>query len=214
MLLQAAVDVFLVVLAALVAVAWSTLLERKLLAGSQFRKGPNKVRVKGGLQPLADAAKLLEKATPSPQGAGFFFAVAPAFSLLVTLLMWAIWPHPASMGVFSMGVVWVLALSSIHVLGVILAGWGSNNVYRSLGGVRGVTLVLSYEIPLVALLLALFASQASVAIDYRDVPLTAFNLCAAVWVLVLGCAETHRAPFDFVEAESELVSGFNVEYGA
>ena len=151
--MQIGVQLFLIIVGSLVAVAWTTLLERKILAGFQVRKGPNKIRLKGAAQPLGDAVKLLLKGVPAPAAAGGVFWGAPVFRLGITLAMWGIFPGGAST---TLACLVFLCLSSVHVLGILGAGWGSNRVFGLLGASRAISLVLSYEIPLVVLLLALW----------------------------------------------------------
>nr|QBC73144.1 NADH dehydrogenase subunit 1 [Bathysciadiidae sp. MNHN-IM-2013-40843] len=212
-------SVVLSYLCVLLGLAFFTLLERKILSYMQFRKGPNKVGFLGVPQPLADAMKLLLKEIYNPMMVNRLpYFLAPVLSLVLSLMLWAVLPSCSLIFSFKLGVVYFLSVSSMNVYGVLIAGWGSNSKYALLGAIRAVAQTISYEVSLALILM--FCLFFSLSMDFKIIQEHQeffwmgflFPMVAGVWFLTC-IAETNRAPFDFAEGESELVSGFNIEYG-
>jgi NADH-quinone oxidoreductase subunit H len=208
-------------------VAYTTLLERKVLGYMQLRIGPNRVKLLGILpgwgQPFADVIKMLIKEVVIPdRSSKFLFRVAPAIALIPAFAAWAvvpIWPHYAIANI-NAGLLYVLSLTSMGVYGVILAGWASNSKYAFLGAMRSAAQMVAYEIAmgfaLVGVLMASRSLNLGEIVARQQGGLLSWNwfwlLPLLVVYFISGVAETNRAPFDVAEGESEIVAGFHVEY--
>lgn len=193
--------------------------ERKIYGRMQDRLGPNRVGPWGIFQTFADMGKIFTKELITPVGADRIpYNLAPILSVGAVLLVWAVLPlAPNLVGTdLSVGLLFVVAVGGLGELAILLAGWGSNNKYALLGGFRAIALLISYEIPLVIsfLIPAMLAGSLSLVdiVKAQDVAFIFMSPVAAVVVFIAMVAEAARAPFDFTEAESEIVAGFNVEY--
>ena len=206
----------------LFATAWLTWLERKILAAAHWRRGPQVVGVFGLLQPVADGIKALTKETIVPHGAQtFLFVLAPALTFVCALLAWAVIPFDEGwvMADVNVGVLYIFAVSSLGVYGIIIAGWASNSRYAFLGAMRSAAQMISYELAIGFILVTVIILAGS--LNLSDIVRAQQNLWFAiplfpVFVMFIICAlaETNRAPFDLPEAEAELVAGYNVEYSS
>lgn len=210
----------IVIITVLIGVAYFTLAERKILSSIQRRKGPDVVGFLGLMQPLADGLKLFTKETIIPSNAdSFLFLVAPLITFILSLMVWGVLPVGDSMVLsdIPLGILYIFAASSLEVYGVILAGWSSNSRYAFLGSLRTVAQMISYEISIGFIIVSVVLLSNSLNLS------NIVNLQKNIWYIfpifpifimfiISMLAETNRHPFDLPEAESELVSGYNVEY--
>ena len=211
-----------IVVPLLIAVAFFTLAERKIMAAMQRRSGPHIVGFWGLLQPFADGLKLLTKQTIVPnKSQRVLFLFAPVYTFVIALSAWAVIPfdNHIVLADISLGVVYLLAISTLSVYGIIIAGWASNSKYAFLGALRAAAQIISYDVSLGLILLSIITCTGSC--NLTEIVLIQQNLWFIVpfWPLafmffVSSLAETNRAPFDLTEAEAELVAGYNVEYSA
>lgn len=213
---------FLIILV-LISVAYFTLVERKVLAAAQRRRGPNVVGVYGLLQPLADGLKLFSKETIVPSPANkFIFIIAPIVTFWVSLITWVVIPFSEHAFIvdLDLSLLYLLACSATGVYGILMAGWSSNSKYAFLGALRSAAQMVSYEIPLGIIAFTIAFSNESFSVNeivdnqYHVGWMGVWFSPIAAMFFMCGVAETNRHPFDLPEAEAELVSGYNVEYSA
>ena len=220
--LMSIIEVILVVVPALLVVAFTTVAERKTMASMQRRLGPNIVGYYGLLQAFADALKLLLKECVSPTQANLIlFFLGPLITLIFSLLGYAVIPYGPGLtiGDLPLGILYMLAVSSLSTYGILLAGWSANSKYAFLGSLRSTAQLISYELILSSaiLLVLLFSGNLNLTgnIEVQRAVYFLMPLLPIFIIFFIGAiAETNRAPFDLAEAESELVSGFMTEHSA
>jgi len=215
-------EILLIVVPLLIAVAYFTLAERKVIASMQRRRGPNVVGMWGLLQPLADGLKLLIKESIFPSNSNtIIFVLAPILTFLLSLLGWAVIPYGESMVLsdLNVGLLYIFAVSSLGVYGILTSGWSSNSKYAFLGALRSAAQMVSYEVSIGLIIISVLLCAGSlnlskIVLAQEDIWYIIPLFPVFILFFVSALAETNRAPFDLPEAEAELVAGYNVEYSA
>ena len=216
------VEVIAIVVPLLIAIAYLTYAERKVLAAMQLRRGPNVVGPFGLLQPFADGLKLLYKETVIPSGANrVIFLAAPMITFVLAMIAWAVIPFGPGIVLanINVGILYLFAISSLGVYGIVMAGWASNSKYPFLGALRSAAQMVSYEVSIGFVMITVLLCVGS--LNLSDIVLAQRHIWFAVPLLpmfvvffISALAETGRAPFDLTEAESELVAGYFAEYSS
>ena len=217
-----AIKVIVIVIPLMLGVAYLTYVERKVIAAMQLRRGPNVVGPFGLLQPIADGLKLFLKETIIPDGANRgVFLLAPCLTFVLALVAWAVIPFGQGLVLadINVGILYIFAISSMGVYGILMAGWASNSKYAFLGALRSAAQMVSYEVSMgfmiiTVLLLAGSLNLSDIVMAQKDMWFVVPLFPMAVIFFVSTLAETNRHPFDLPEAEAELVAGYNVEYSS
>lgn len=213
----------ILIIPVLISIAYLTLGERKVLGYTQTRKGPNVVGIYGLLQPLADGVKLFSKEMVIPNHVSLFlYFFAPILALTLGLLVWSILPlcHNYVISDLELTILFIFAISSIGVYAILTSGWSSNSKYAFIGSLRAAAQMLSYEVSIGLILISSIIIASSMNLSSiiiaqkQSLPFLIPLLPAAIMFFISCLAETNRAPFDLTEGESELVSGYNVEYSS
>lgn len=212
------INIIILILFVILSVAFLTLLERKVLGYIQNRKGPNKLGLIGIFQPFSDAIKLFTKEQIIPSSSNFLiYFFSPLFILFLSFILWLVFPFVINCINFNYGILFFFCCTGLSVYRIIICGWSSCNIYSLLGGLRGIAQTISYEVSLVIIFfsfiflidrysfLDFYYYQNEIWFLFLSIPLS------IIWISS-SLAETNRSPFDFAEGESELVSGFNIEY--
>lgn len=219
MFLKNIISIIIIFVCALLAIAFFTLLERKILGYIQLRKGPNKVSIIGIPQPIADALKLFTKELNIPINANLTpFIISPMLALLLALIVWSLYPYSGSPFLLKWGIILFLCISRINVYTTLFSGWASNSKYALLGALRSIAQTISYEVSIALIILTPIILLSSLSLNvfskFNSFIFTIILRPLLITWFISTLAETNRTPFDLAEGESELVSGFNTEYSS
>ena len=220
--LNVLLEILMIIIPLLISVAYFTLAERKIMGSMQRRRGPDVVGVVGILQPLSDGLKLFLKETVLPRNANtIIFIFAPILTFLLSLISWAVIPfgETSVLADINIGILYLFAISSLGVYGIIMSGWSSNSRYSFLGALRSAAQMISYEVSIGLILISVLICSGSLNLikivnAQSDIWYVIPLFPSFVMFFISALAETNRAPFDLPEAEAELVSGYNTEYSA
>lgn len=216
------INILIVIVPLLIAVAYVTLAERKILGSIQLRKGPNVVGFYGLLQPIADGVKLFSKETILPSHANIaIFILGPVLAFTFALILWVVIPYDEGVVLadINIGILYIFGVSSISVYAILMSGWSSNSKYAFFGAIRAVAQMISYEVSIGLIIIGVLLcvgklNITAIVLAQKEIWFIVPLFPAAILFGVSALAETNRTPFDLTEGESELVSGFNVEYSA
>ena len=214
--------IILIIVPLLIFIAYLTYFERKVIGAMQLRKGPNVVGPFGLMQPLADGIKLLTKETIFPDNSSkFLFILSPVLTFALALLAWAVIPvdYKVVLSDINVGLMYIFAISSLGIYGIIVAGWSSNSRYAFLGSLRSAAQMISYEVSIGLIIISVLLSSGSlnltdIVMGQQEMWYVIPHFPMFIIFFISTLAETNRAPFDLPEAESELVAGYNVEYSS
>nr|QTC30726.1 NADH dehydrogenase subunit 1 [Psyttalia humilis] len=219
-MMNTSILMLIIIIMMMISVAFSTLFERKILSYMHYRKGPNKVSMWGMLQPFSDAMKLLSKEFFFPKNSNYnFYLISPMMMLILIMMLWLIYPFKMNMYNWSLSTLYMLCLMSMGVYGLMIAGWSSNSCFSMLGGMRSIAQSISYEVIfsiifLINLLMINSLSLFKLFMFQKYSWLLILMWPTSLILLMSMLAELNRTPFDLSEGESELVSGFNIEYSS
>uniref|UniRef100_A0AAU6PC37 NADH-ubiquinone oxidoreductase chain 1 n=1 Tax=Ledropsis sp. TaxID=3133679 RepID=A0AAU6PC37_9HEMI len=208
------------ILMILMSVGFFTLMERKLLSYMQTRKGPNKVGLTGIIQPFSDGMKLFIKEYSLPMNSNYIiFLIAPFMGMMQSLMSWILFPNLINSAEFNLGFLFFLIVLSMSIYVMIIGGWSSNSYYSMIGAIRSVSQAISYEVTLSMIMMLYFLMLENYSFnEFMYIQNTQWMMTFSIptSLIWISCclAENNRSPFDFSEGESELVSGYNVEYGS
>nr|AHA52487.1 NADH dehydrogenase subunit 1 [Capitonius sp. QL-2013] len=210
----------LVIIMNMISVAFLTLFERKIMGLFHYRKGPNKISFIGFFQPFSDAMKLLSKELFFPLKSNMYmYIISPMFMFFLTMSMWMIYPFMSNLLTFKLNLLYFISLMSMGVFSLMIMGWSSNSMFSMIGSIRSIAQSISYEVTFSLSLLIMMMIMNSLnlmkLIPYSKYIFLLFTFFPSMLILITSIlAEINRTPFDLTEGESELVSGFNIEYGS